>query len=198
MRLSNSALTASRSSSSRARDGMVAVCVELLFYRAVLCSAVQPQQMPPSVHLRRACPDVLVRQQSQLQSKNQSQSQSPKRRFLAPRPLAGRGATSEFRIQKRENKRGAPCHLPIRVIRNGILIKYNKIKDTSKLSSPGTVTSPQQLQKRLNGNTVNVHGRTTRVHSHTGSLGHLGTQPRPMACLFLRPMRNRSIHIALS
>lgn len=69
---------------------------------------------------------------------------------------------------------------------------------TSKLSSPGTVTSPQQLQKRLNGDTVNVHGRTTRVHSHTGSLGHLGTQPRPMACLFLRPMRNRSIHIALS
>ena len=193
MRLSNSALTASRSSSSRARDGMVAVCVELLFYRAVLCSAVQPQQMPPSVHLRRACPDVLVRQQSQLQSKNQSQSQSPKRRFLAPRPLAGRGATSELRIQKRTGRTVPPAYS------GNTKWDTNEIQyRTSKLSSPGTVTSPQQLQKRLNGDTVNVHGRTTRVHSHTGSLGHLGTQPRPLACLSLRPMRNRSIHITLS
>lgn len=197
MRLSNSALTASRSSSSRARDGMVAVCVELLFYRAalccaVLCSAVQPLQMPPSVHLRRACPDVLVRQQSQVQSWYRARAESSGSSLLVHSRGAGQHQNSKFKSER--TGRTVPPAYSGNTKWDTNEIQYR----TSKLSSPGTVTSPQQLQKRLNGYTVNVHGRTTRVHSHTGSLGHFGTQPCPLACLSLRPMRNRSIHIALS
>lgn len=128
MRLSNSALTASRSSSSRARDGMVAVCVELLFYRAVLCSAVQPQQMPPSVHLRRACPDVLVRQQSQVQSWYRARAESSGSSLLVHSRGAGQHQNSKFKSER--TGRTVPPAYSGNTKWDTNQIKKNKIKDT--------------------------------------------------------------------
>ena len=122
MRLSNSALTASRSSSSRARDGMVAVCVELLFYRAVLCCALQSNRskcrpLSTSVVRVQMC---LSDNKANCRARAKARAQSGGSSLLVHSRGAGQHQNSKFK-----SERGAPCHLPIRVIRKGILMKYN-------------------------------------------------------------------------